>query len=329
MSSIHGNGRWSAPGTVLLAGEYRVAEEGGLGIALAAGGRAHLQHANKLIANKHNGVIESVCRALNLSPQNKAEVSIDTSAFYTLDGKKWGLGSSAAVSLLLSRYLSDGDVLKMALNAHRDFQGGLGSGYDVYAAYHGGVGFFTGGLNPSWEPICWPQGIMGYLLRGASPVASPAALMHYRCWAAEYRDKAAAFRKRSDEAVMALRRQLASGGTESFSLIRELSRLSVALGESIGIPARPHIPKELNIREGADVVLKCVGAGDELVLMLFRKGSLPLSEIEELDNLAGQGKARRLDIERQGLRNEFDPFSSESIEDKLAGYYSSERSGSS
>ncbi len=316
MSSIRGSGRWSAPGTVLLAGEYRVAEEGGLGIVLAAGGRAYLHHADKFISNKHaaNGVLESVCRALNDPSARTDEVSIDTAAFYGSDSRKWGLGSSAAVSLLFTRCLSDKDVLKTALCAHRDFQGGLGSGYDVYAAYHGGAGLFTGGINPSWAPIRWPKGIMGYLLRGESQVRSPAALRRYTCWAAEFRDKAAAFRKRSDEAVMALSRQLAVGGNgnEVFSLIRELGRLSAALGEAIGIPSRPRIPKGLNLREGSDVVLKCVGAGDELVLILFREGALLLPALEELDLLAGQGRARRLDIECRGLSDEIPLLSSES-----------------
>lgn len=291
---------WSAPGTILLAGEYRVTEENGLGIALAAGGRAYLHTAEE---KNPKELLESVYRVLGYPPRPWRQPIIDTSAFYTADGSKWGLGSSAATSLLFTRFFTDADVLKNALSAHRCFQGGFGSGYDVYASYHGGIGLFKGGIQPAWTPLCWPEAIRGYLLCGPSPIRSPEAFERYSSWAAGAPSEAAAFRTRTDEEVAALNQQLIGGGNsgEMLALIRELGRLGTALGDAIGVPSYPYVPEELNLRERDEVALKCLGAGDELAILLFLEGALSLSEIGILDRMAGMGKARKLEIEKQGL----------------------------
>jgi phosphomevalonate kinase len=70
-----------------------------------------------------------------------ARIVTDSQEFYQ-DGKKLGIGSSAAVCVAV--YAASCELLgvrcdfKQALNIHNRFQDKLGSGIDVAAAYHGG-----------------------------------------------------------------------------------------------------------------------------------------------------------------------------------------------
>jgi phosphomevalonate kinase len=71
-----------------------------------------------------------------------ARITLDTSGFQH-DGRKLGLGSSAALMVAayaaLARLLGQTPDLEGALDVHRAFQGGSGSGLDVAAAWHGGL----------------------------------------------------------------------------------------------------------------------------------------------------------------------------------------------
>ena len=64
----------------------------------------------------------------------KLSLSLDTADFYR-DGRKLGLGSSAALTVALTRALTKGDspaeLIQLATASHRRFQGGAGSGADI------------------------------------------------------------------------------------------------------------------------------------------------------------------------------------------------------
>jgi phosphomevalonate kinase len=94
---------------------------------------------------------------------------LDTSAFYNTHSKnKLGLGSSAAgVTALCKLFLSQHDqdnrqtLLKMALDAHKNFSGKLGSGADIAAAvYESVIEFFNTPAGPHINPVelhWWPE----------------------------------------------------------------------------------------------------------------------------------------------------------------------------
>ena len=67
---------------------------------------------------------------------------LGTDAFYS-QGRKLGLGSSAALCVAIegacAAWLGKAPCYQRALTAHRDFQGGRGSGIDVAAAFFGGA----------------------------------------------------------------------------------------------------------------------------------------------------------------------------------------------
>lgn len=163
----------SAPGKLVLAGEYAVLQ-GGPAIAIAAGRRVHAKvstaNAGELhIANtderfafhfdckqfsweqdagEQGRLLEVACKKLlaaGLVPENPGPlfVELDSREFYGEDHTKMGLGSSAAVCVALTaclqQRLAGQHDLNAALAVHRAFQKGQGSGIDVCTSYQGGV----------------------------------------------------------------------------------------------------------------------------------------------------------------------------------------------
>ncbi len=280
--------RLSVPGNALLLGEYAVLEEGGLGAAVAVERRVMLD------ASPSNGGFDDLSvegtwpggsfRWTPSSPGSSALVSavvaevrkergdegvprslrirIDSSALFARNGRKAGFGSSAAVCValvaaLLSAERADESIARLALSAHRNAQAGRGSGYDVYASFHGGKGLFRGGVLPTWEQreASWETGI--FLFPGPGPVSTREAISRYMQWKAENPTDARDFLQRSNAAVMAF---LSAASPEEASLAMRAGRdLGVELGEAIGVSARIPAPPGLD-----PDLCKSLGAGNEL-----------------------------------------------------------------
>ncbi|KFF59286.1 hypothetical protein JF66_12410 [Cryobacterium sp. MLB-32] len=108
-----------------------------------------------------DAVREAVLGVASLRPRPLA-ISIDSSAF-SVDGHKLGLGSSAAVAAALTAALgsavgleqSKESVFRLADAAHRNAQGGVGSGGDVAASVYGGLIGYRQGAIP--VPLHWPE----------------------------------------------------------------------------------------------------------------------------------------------------------------------------
>ncbi len=109
-------------------------------------------------------------------------ITLDTEAFRDAQGRKLGLGSSAALTVALVGALravlraptNPGDVFPAAFRAHRAAQGERGSGFDVAAACRGGVLRYrapeAGRVTPAEaEPMAWPDGLgLAVVFTGAS-----------------------------------------------------------------------------------------------------------------------------------------------------------------
>jgi mevalonate kinase len=169
----------SAPGKLFLIGEYVVLDGGTAVVAavepVAAGGGLRAQ--GRLVAGAAPStplVAEAVRETAGYLATRGIEPpagapEIDTRALAD-DGKKLGLGSSAAAAAIAVGALLDaaGDDLdahralafSLALRAHRAAQGGRGSGADVAAAVFGGVIAFTPRADaaPDIEPLGPPPG---------------------------------------------------------------------------------------------------------------------------------------------------------------------------
>ncbi|ADI38476.1 putative phosphomevalonate kinase [Waddlia chondrophila 2032/99] len=180
--------RITVPGNMLLFGEYAITYPDGLGIAAATKEKLIIDilPASQLTISGEYGnetyrwtkgdpfpsrLIEHIVSTLNLSPS--LHIHLDARQFYYPDGTKKGYGSSAAVTIGLLSALLEGQIGSIdqlawhALQLHRSFQGGRGSGYDIYASCLGGVGLFKNSNPPEWQPLNPDLYREIYLLRGA------------------------------------------------------------------------------------------------------------------------------------------------------------------
>lgn len=189
---------FSVPGKLMLAGEYAVLQPGGVAVAMAVGRLVHVQPgtatAPQLFAfGQHWPVLpestglaqmawragQEAQRCWELDP----EVAVELRVAGQLDGRKVGLGTSAAVSVAMLRAIAavhqkpvdDAEIAELARAAHATGQGG-GSGYDATAIAHGGVLGYHRSPDRA-ESLDWPGGLaMAALFTGeAAPTADALA----------------------------------------------------------------------------------------------------------------------------------------------------------
>lgn len=316
--------RASAPGNLLISGEYIILEEGGLGMAMACGplarGRAWpgKTHWSVIHAMTGSGIISlntatdvqnppliiKAFRALSEALESRGirvpvlEIEIDTREFYSR-GRKLGFGSSAAATVILSglmaamtiedHRLSHDEIGKMAIDAHRHAQGKRGSGYDIMTSCHGSAGLFTGGENPGWSPVPADHPIhriKAFSFPGPREVDSRDAVQRYQSWKSRPDSDSADFLKRSQDLVTSL---YSSGSEEELiRTINESRLLSAELGDLIGVESWITPPSPFYER----TAWKGSGAGNELGLLFLR--SVSESEVP--------GAYSALPLSEQGLR---------------------------
>lgn len=349
---------WSVPASVLLAGEYAITREGGIGIALAVAPRAvvrlsarvtpeSVQRFRRALYALESGKMQSIgglrlesragapegtsppilppvlreitnfIRHTGYRAQGELPTSlepttivIDTSRFFDpATGLKLGFGSSGAAMVLLTAALlhlagvdplgNRNTLLSVAVRAHRAFQGGRGSGYDVACSTMGGMLRFIGGEVPRWERLQvlrkWrDEGLRLYTLQVGTPVSSTRAVAAFdRRFPSGH--EAEAFLVRSNEAVDKLiRARTWRQLTEAVAYARDVSRV---IGDAIGVPAE--LPPGLT-GDDRSWTAKTSGAGDEQAIVLARSdaGRAAASPLPE--------GLRELQLQPEGFRAERD-----------------------
>lgn len=160
--------RFSAPGKVVLSGEYAVLC-GAPAVAMAVDRRAEviLEPGRSEIrcvgleGRTDTRLVDCVLDALGRERPD-ALLTLDTAAFS--DGAdKLGIGSSASLAVALAAALAatgSGAALtrEAAHRAHRDFQQGRGSGVDVAASSAGGIIVYRM-QDATSQSISWPAGL--------------------------------------------------------------------------------------------------------------------------------------------------------------------------
>lgn len=189
----------SAPGKLMLAGEYVVVERGVPALSVAIGRRLTVECATATpgdlrvaIGGQQGWTVTSPALSLVDEPAHKVPVlaevlhripGVPPTGRLTITSElggadKPGLGSSAALAaaaaMALWRHLGHAGEpeLDLTIAAHRAAQGGRGSGYDVATAVRGGLVVFhpaprgraqghTAGTPPSprIERLSWPTGL--------------------------------------------------------------------------------------------------------------------------------------------------------------------------
>ena len=194
----------SAPGKILLAGEYAVLD-GAPAICMAVNRRASVSIAvtdadeHRLSApgflrdDRKFSVIGDIehdvpllaaawRQFLSVEPI-VLHIEIDTSDFQS-GGDKLGIGSSAAATVALVAAFdtlldADCDVLQTALTAHRDLQGGRGSGADGACSVAGGVVEYRMHALQT-RGLLWPDGLHCALLWSGQPSSTVSQLEKLR-----------------------------------------------------------------------------------------------------------------------------------------------------
>lgn len=205
-------------------------------------------------------------------------IAVDSRPLFDTSGRKLGFGSSAAstvaatAGLLAALDLDPVEfrplVYAVATAAHRDLQGGHGSGYDVATSCYGGIGLFRGGEWTSYDHIdaFWlpPLGV----LSGEYEESTAHAVQRFRETYACDSSRMETLLDRSDGAV----RSIATAGSwpEARVGLRNAREVGIEIGRRIGIPAdvrrSPSAPE--HDRGCDDRFLKALGAGRETVVAI-------------------------------------------------------------
>lgn len=206
-------------------------------------------------------------------------VEIDTTAFFDPDnGTKQGLGSSAAAAILLTAalfqlggrdpLLSREEVIHTAISAHREANGGRGSGYDIATSALGGVIRFVGGEQPQWRRSTCAHHWTDHQLRvfgwfSGTAVASSGAVSRFDRYVPEGSPERNEFLQRNNAVIDRI--EEAAGWDDLFRAVSESRRIGEDVGAAVGVPAtidicQPH-------RDDGWVV-KASGAGNERAIIL-------------------------------------------------------------
>ena len=121
-------------------------------------------------------------RSLKDSALEPTQVRTDTAAFFHR-GNKLGLGSSAAACtatyVALAQRLQRQATVREALDIHRNWQGGKGSGLDVASCWLGGVIRFQ---NAAAAVLPWPQKLGWQVVWSGTSAATTDHIAHFDEW---------------------------------------------------------------------------------------------------------------------------------------------------
>lgn len=162
--------RLSAPGKLILFGEYAVLE-GAPAVVMAVNRRAHIAFRKKGYEPANSLVSRTYARLrahYGLSPE-PCLLSVDSRSFYR-GTRKLGLGSSAAATLLtvaataieagrdLRSEADKRELWELAQAAQNAFFGRFGSGLDLAASLFGGTTLFEASPQTTrFAPFVWPS----------------------------------------------------------------------------------------------------------------------------------------------------------------------------
>ncbi|MCC6625738.1 MAG: hypothetical protein IT385_31170 [Deltaproteobacteria bacterium] len=194
--------RASAPGKLMLAGEYVVVERGTPSLAVALDARVTVEAT---VTDGTGWTVTSERMLLVDEPLQR--VPVLSEALARVDGApragrllvrselgagddKPGLGSSAALCVAgfaaFSRLAGRPEPydLRTMIQVHKAAQGGLGSGYDVAAALEGGVTIFMprGEGGPKIERVPWPSGLLAAVFKASRGASTHHMLRRVVAW---------------------------------------------------------------------------------------------------------------------------------------------------
>jgi phosphomevalonate kinase len=281
----------TVPGNLLLAGEYAVLVEGGLGLACAVEQRVRVtwQPSDTLkIRARFEGqsilwtpkgptslplldhLWESLPPRIGSLKDLRFTLTLDSTDLARKDGRKSGLGSSAASVVAACAalcYLVTGvrpsldDVFQTALAAHRLAQGAQGSGYDLACSTYGGIGLFTGGKSPTWTPLPRSPSPAFILISAPRPVSTGQAITQWGQWKEINPDAWAQYLSESQKIVSSL--ALSKDRLSFEAALDKAAVLGQQLGRTLGV--WDPVNDAFMATQEKMHACKALGAGNELV----------------------------------------------------------------
>lgn len=182
--------------------------------------------------------------------------------FHPARGLKLGFGSSAALAVALTAALMrDGErlheIARTASAAHRAWQGGRGSGVDIAAAVHGGILAYRATPGAAVEALRWPEGLRHALLWSGRPASTRDRIEAFRK-SVRQNGSASRLAQASEEIADTWRRGDARGIVDGLSLYAAILE-AFDVDHDLGIFDAGH--RELAGMAGGQVVYKPCGAG--------------------------------------------------------------------
>lgn len=196
----------SAPGKLMLAGEYVVVERGAPALAVAVDRRMRIEIVPEarrtwLVTSPGLGLRDAPLKSVPVLAEVVARLpGIPAGGRFTIASelgegpKKPGLGGSAALcaAAFVGLWQLSGETgapdLEIAIAAHRAAQGGRGSGYDVATAIQGGITLFRPGLQGAparVEAVQWPTGLHALVFRTGRGADTAEQLARMQAWREE------------------------------------------------------------------------------------------------------------------------------------------------
>ena len=260
----------SAPGKLMLLGDYAVLE-GGTAMVAAVNRRATAVSLSEEEAARHpsSAVVEHVLQAAKEAGYDVPPgIRIDTSGFRDEVGTKLGLGSSAVVAVLTSALATgrgDDVTLSVAVRGHRSAAQGKGSGVDVAACFSGGV-IATKRQPGPIEPL--PSRLRGhelFVLYTGQAASTPELVK--KCQAsAQWSRWQSVLQSLADEGVDAWRAQ---NGSRFLSVVARYGRAMGQMGKDANAPVvtdQIEAIMRLATEKGAAAKPSGAGGGDVVVL---------------------------------------------------------------
>ncbi len=291
-----------APGKLLIAGEFAVLEGApALVVAINRYARAKVSgvplDGRKAPSPLHLAVAES----LHVSTSEVSRLHIDTRTMFH-QGNKLGLGSSSAACVAAVAALSEvsnsiDQTFELALDAHRRFQSGLGSGYDVAASTYGGALIYVQGAHPMRVNL--PAGLFWKAFSWNRSASTPQAIERWR----HVRNHGQLL-----EAAFKLPKSIQTGAVDLFDSICEFQQRLLALDHaySLGIAnAEQHLLAARAQALAAEhrVLFKQSGAGGGDVSIALSTSTEALRAFSDIAVQSGLDPLE-LEVDMQGVVRE-------------------------
>lgn len=275
----------SAPGKLLLAGEYAVLQPGRSCLVAAVDRRLHVRVNRSDAWSAAHGsarwregepvpeALRFVVAAMDMVRVRGAlkPLHLETSDLMRFDGRKLGLGGSAASTVAAALAaggetgISRDELWALCDQVHRAVQGGKGSGADVAASVFGGVLRYSREPHVATPIAVHPELRVVAVWAGESVKTAP-RLERFHAFVDREPAWADAWANRSESAVRGLSIAVASGDLEAMRASMAQARAAlVELGEACGLDLeteRLRNAADLAFAHGACGKLSGAGGGD-------------------------------------------------------------------